>query len=123
MLRSITLLLPIALAACTTAAPAPSPKDFVLVDPGKYKTPAEEALARQLAENDCKAKAISAGAAVHKEIAADKMRLIGAAQKKGDEEYAATFTACMNRAGFLLKASTPHGEFSTRLLLTQTLRG
>ncbi len=63
------------------------------------KTPVEEALARQLAENDCKAKAISASAVVHKEIAADKMRLIGAAQKKGDEEYAATFTACMNRAG------------------------
>lgn len=110
MLRSIIPLLPIALAACATAAPAPAAKDFVLVDPGKYKTPAEEALGRQFAENDCKAKAISASATVHKEIAADKMRLMGAAQKKGDEEYAATFTACMNKAGFLLKASTPRRE-------------
>lgn len=110
MLRSITLLVPLALAACATAAPAPSPKDFVLVDPGKYKTPADEALGRQLAENDCKAKAISASATVRKEISADKSRLIGASQRKGDEQFAATFTACMNRAGFLLKTGTPRGE-------------
>jgi hypothetical protein len=109
VLRFIALLLPLAACACAPASTAPSPKQFVLIDPSKYKTPEEQALATQLAENDCKAKATSAAAAVHKELT-EKNATLGSsahARKKEDEMYSATFTSCMNKAGFLYKPDKP----------------
>jgi hypothetical protein len=110
VLRFLALLLPLAACACAPAATAPSPKQFVLLDPSKYKTPTEQDLATQLAENDCKAKATSAGATVHKSIATEKSTSIGNtahARKEEAEMYSATFISCMNKAGFLYKPDKP----------------
>ncbi len=110
VLRFIALLLPLAVCACAPASTAPSPKQFVLLDPSKYKTPEEQALATQLTENDCKAKATAAGAAVHKSLASEKNTNIGNtvhARKEEDEMYSATFISCMNKAGFLYKPDKP----------------
>ncbi len=110
MLRSICLLLPLAVCACAPALTAPSPKQFVLLDPSKYKTPEEQALATQLAENDCKAKATAAAANVHKEIASEKTASLSKAdnaRKEAAEMYSATFISCMNKAGFLYKPDKP----------------
>jgi hypothetical protein len=110
VLRVIALLLPLAACACAPAATAPSPKQFVLLDPSKYKTPEEQELATQLAENDCKAHATSASAAVHKSIASEKNTNLGVtarAKREADGMYSATFISCMNKAGFLYKPEKP----------------
>src|SRR5579883_2133114 len=90
-------------AGCAPGASTSPPKQFVLADPSKYRTEAERALARQSAENDCKAKAIAASAAVHKVLVAEKQENLGSAlhaRDKENEMYDATFASCMNKAGF-----------------------
>jgi hypothetical protein len=110
VLRFIAVLLPLAACACAPAATAPSPKQFVLMDPAKYKSPAEQELATQLTENDCKAKATSASATVHRSIASERNTNLGVsarARREADEMYSATFIACMNKAGFLYQPGKP----------------
>jgi hypothetical protein len=110
VLRFLALLLSLAVCACAPAATAPSPKQFVLLDPAKYKTPEDQELATQLAENDCKAKATSASATVQKSIASEKNTspgVTGRARREGNEMYSATFISCMNKAGFLYKPDKP----------------
>jgi hypothetical protein len=109
VLRFIALLLPLAMCACAPVATAPSPKQFVLLDPAKYKTPAEQELATQLAENDCKSKATAASAAVHKAASEHNANLGSSmrARREADDMYSSTFIACMNKAGFLHKPGAP----------------
>jgi hypothetical protein len=110
VLRFLALLLPLAVCACAPAATAPSPKQFVLLDPSKYKTPSEQELATQLAENDCKAHATSASATVHKSIASERNTnpgIAGRARRESAEMYSATFISCMNKAGFLYRPDKP----------------
>jgi hypothetical protein len=110
VLRFLALLVPLAACACAPVSTGPSPKQFVLLDPAKYKTPTEQELATQLAENDCKAKATSASATVQKSIASEKSTSLGAAgraRREGAEMYSATFISCMNKAGFLYKPDKP----------------
>jgi hypothetical protein len=107
VLRFLALLLPLAASACAPVATQPSPKQFVLTEPAKYKSPAEQELATQFAENDCKAKATAASAAVHKTIASEHNANLGVsarASREAGEMYSATYISCMNRAGFLYKA-------------------
>jgi hypothetical protein len=87
-------------------ASTPPPRQFVLADPSRYRTEEERSLARQSAESDCKAKAIAASAAVHKVLTSEKHENLGGvlrARDKENEMYAATFTSCMNKSGFLLR--------------------
>jgi hypothetical protein len=110
VLRFIALLLTLAMCACAPVSTAPSPKQFVLLDPSKYKTPTEQELAVQLAENDCKAHATSASATVHRSIASEKnanLVVTNRARREADEMYSATFISCMNKAGFLYKPDKP----------------
>ncbi len=107
MLRSLPLLLLAALTACAPVTEVPSVNQFVMIDPGKYKTATEKELAQQLAENECKSNALAASAAVHKAVASGNAQnglVHMRARKKADEMYSAALTACMNKAGFLLKA-------------------
>ncbi|MBJ7543295.1 hypothetical protein [Rhodomicrobium udaipurense] len=116
MLRSLPLLaLALLTAACAPAATSvPTANQFVLTEPERYKTATERELAQQFAENDCKAKALAAGATVQKAGQSDHSQRasssgdvnLGATirtRRQSDEMYAATFTACMNKAGFLMK--------------------
>jgi hypothetical protein len=108
-MRFIALLLPLAVCAC---ARAPAPQDFVLADPKKYETPEKEALARQLTENDCKARALAADVTVHRTVASEdpKNQNLGVqmqADLKAKRMYSATFVACMNKAGFLYQPGKP----------------
>jgi len=118
VLRSLPLLLTLFAAACAPAATSvPTANQFVLTEPERYKTATERELAQQFAENDCKAKALAAGVAVQKSVTSDHALKSAAlasgdstnlgatirAKRQSDEMYAATFTACMNKAGFLLK--------------------
>ncbi|MBT3071566.1 hypothetical protein KKP04_11885 [Rhodomicrobium sp. Az07] len=117
MLRFVPFLaLPLLAAACAPVATSiPAANQFVLVEPERYRTTTERELAQQFAENDCKARALAASAAVQKagqsghsqrgSPSGDSSNL-GATirnRRQSDEMHAATFTACMNKAGFLLK--------------------
>ncbi len=97
----------LAAGGCAPTVSSPQGKNFVLADPSKYKTATEEELARQFAENDCKSKAVSASATVHKAVMAQSAGNLGLtmrANKEAGEMYSSTFTACMNKAGYLLKS-------------------
>ena len=102
MLRPIPLLILFALSACAPATTV-EPAKFVLADPGKYKTEAEKERARQLTETDCKAKAITEGAAVEKSIATerDSMENLSRAREKAAEMSATSFTLCMLNNGYI----------------------
>jgi hypothetical protein len=101
VLRSIPLIL-LALSACAPAATT-EPVKFVLADPGKYKTDSERARAQQLAETDCKTKAITAGAAIEKSIASERnsMENLSRAREKAAEMSATSFTLCMLNSGYI----------------------
>jgi erythromycin esterase-like protein len=106
VLRALAVIVTGLSSACAPAASDVSQKQYVLADPGKYRTEQEKALAKQSAENDCKAKAIAASAAVHKTLVSDKQENLGTAMHARDKEnamYDATFTSCMNKAGYLLQ--------------------
>jgi len=100
--RSLPLLVLLGLSACAPAATT-EPQQFVLANPGKYKTEAERARAQQLAETDCKAKAITAGAAIEKSIASERnsMENIARAREKAAEMSATSFTLCMLNNGYI----------------------
>ncbi len=105
MLRSILFFTLSALSACTTAATVPSANQFVLADTAKYKTGAEKERARELAQTDCKAKALTAGAALEKTIASERNSIenISRAREKSAEMYATSFDLCMINAGYVKK--------------------
>ncbi len=91
------------LEACTTAATGPVQKSWVLADTHKYKTEQEVILAKQLAENDCKVKAISASGALRKQ-SGEKQDNLGTTMRLREDAnalYDATFAACMNKAGYI----------------------
>jgi hypothetical protein len=102
MFRFLCILLVVALAACAPAATV-EPAKFALADPGKYKTEAEKEHAQQLAEADCKVKAIAAGAAVEKSIASERNSLenLSRAREKAAEMSAMSFTLCMLNNGYI----------------------
>jgi hypothetical protein len=102
--RSIPLLILLVLSACAPAATI-EPAKFVLADPAKYKTGAEKERAQQLAENDCKAKAITAAAAIEKSIASERNTVenLSRAREKAAEMSAASLTLCMLNNGYIKK--------------------
>jgi hypothetical protein len=102
VLRPLPLPILFALSACTPAATV-EPAKFVLGDPGKYKVEAERERAQLLAETDCKAKAITAGAAIEKSIASERnsMENLSRAREKAAEMSATTFTLCMLNNGYV----------------------
>ncbi len=102
MLRSIAFLLLSALAGCASAGTTAPQAQFVLSDPGKYKTEAEKQRTRLIAENDCKVKAMAASAALEKSIVSERnsMENLSRAREKGAEMYTSSFTLCMLNAGF-----------------------
>jgi hypothetical protein len=104
VLRSIPLPILFALSACAPAATV-EPAKFVLADPGKYKTEAEKERAQQLAETDCKAKAITASAAIEKSVASERnsMENLSRAREKAAEMYTTSFTLCMLNNGYVKK--------------------
>jgi hypothetical protein len=95
----------LALSACAPAATITEPQQFVLADPGKYKTEAERARAQQLAETDCRAKAITAAAAIEKSIASERnsMENLSRAREKAAEMSVTSFTHCMLNNGYIKK--------------------
>jgi DhnA family fructose-bisphosphate aldolase class Ia len=103
VLRPLPLPILLALSACAPAATTTEPEKFVLADLAKYKTEAERARAQQLAETDCKAKAIAAGAAIEKSIASERNSLenLSRAREKAAEMSATTFTLCMLNNGYI----------------------
>ena len=105
MLRSIPLLVVLALSACATAASSPPEIRFVLADPGKYKTEAEREHALQLAETACKAKAMTASAELEKTIAAahHSRENLDRAREKSAEMYSTSYALCMISNGFVKK--------------------
>ncbi|MGO9170930.1 MAG: hypothetical protein ACLP7P_03040 [Rhodomicrobium sp.] len=104
MLRSIPLIVLLPLAACAPAATV-TPEKFVLADPGKYKTELEKERAQQLAETDCKAKALTASAAIEKTIASERNSIenVSRAREKAAEMYTASFALCMLNSGYVKK--------------------
>ena len=102
MLRSLSLLMLLALAACATAATTAPERHFVLADSGKYKTEAEKQRAAVIAQNDCKVKAMTASAALEKSIVSERnsMENLSRAREKAAEMYTTSFTLCMLNAGF-----------------------
>jgi hypothetical protein len=102
VLRPIPLCIFFALSACTPAATVDAPK-FVLADPAKYKTEAEKERAQLLAETDCKAKAITASAAIEKSIASERhsMENISRAREKAAEMYTTSYMLCMLNGGYI----------------------
>jgi hypothetical protein len=102
VLRSLSLLPLLSLAACSTAsAPAPE-RQFVLADPAKYKTEAEKQQAALIAQNGCKVKAIADSAEIEKSIASERrgMENLYRAREKAAEMYTSSFTLCMVSAGY-----------------------
>jgi hypothetical protein len=93
------------LSACAPAASTPPEKAFVLADPKKYKTDAERDRAQQLAEADCKVKALTASAEIEKTIASEKhgQQSVDRAREKAAEMYTAAFTQCMLSNGYVSK--------------------
>jgi DhnA family fructose-bisphosphate aldolase class Ia len=102
VLRLIPVCIVFALSACVPAASVDPPK-FVLADPAKYKTETEKERAQLLAETDCKAKAITASAAIEKSIASERhsMENISRAREKAAEMYAASYMLCMLNGGYI----------------------
>ncbi len=105
VLRSIPLLIFLALSACTTAASTPPEMLFVLADPGKYNTDTERQRAQQLAETACKAKALTASTELEKTIAAERhsMANLDRAHEKAAEMYNTSFALCMMSNGYVKK--------------------
>lgn len=105
VLRSASLLAVLALGACTTSATTAPEKQFVLAEPGKYKTQAERERAQQIAQNDCKVKAMSASATLEKSITSERnsMENLSRAREKGAEMYTSSFELCMLNAGYTQK--------------------
>ena len=103
--RSIALCLPAVLAACATAATTAPERQFVLADPGKYKTEPEKERAVLITQNDCKVKALSASAAIEKSIVSERnsMENLSRGREKAAEMYTSSFTLCMLNAGFAQK--------------------
>ena len=66
MLRPLVFPALLALSACAPAASIAPEKQFVLSDSSKYKTEPERERAKQLAQIDCKAKALTASATIEK---------------------------------------------------------
>jgi hypothetical protein len=97
------MLMLFALSACAPAATITEPQQFVLADPAKYKTETERARAQALAETDCKAKAITAAAAIEKSIASERhsMENLSRAREKAAEMSATTYTLCMLNNGYV----------------------
>jgi hypothetical protein len=106
LLRPLPLIALFLLSACTPAAtvpPAPVEKQFVLADPTKYKTAQERELALQMAQNDCRAKAMSAGETLRKTIMSESQGAALRARDESHDMYVATFISCMNKAGFIAR--------------------
>ncbi len=105
MLRSFPVLALLALTACSPAASVAPEKQFVLVDPGKYKTEPEKERALQLAQYDCKVKAMATSAALEKSITSERnsMENVNRAREKGAEMYTTSFTLCMLNSGYTQK--------------------
>jgi hypothetical protein len=103
--RLVPLLSLLALSACTTAASTQPEMQFVLADPGKYKTDAERERAQQLAEIGCKAKAMQSSAELEKVIASEhhSRENLDRAREKAAEMYRTSFTLCMISNGFVKK--------------------
>ncbi len=103
VLRPISLLMLLALAACATAAGTSPEMRFVPADPGKYKTDAEREHAQQLAEIACKAKAMTASAELEKTIAGERhsMENLDRAREKAAEMYGTSFALCMISNGYV----------------------
>jgi hypothetical protein len=102
VLRSMAPFLLSVLSACATAGTAAPERQFVLSDPGKYKTEAEKERALLIAQNDCKVKAMAASAALEKSIVSERnsMENLSRAREKGAEMYTSSFTLCMLNAGY-----------------------
>ncbi len=102
MLRLFSLLMLSALAACATAGTTAPERQFILADPGKYKTETEKERAVLIAQNDCKVKAMAASAALEKSIVSERnsMENLSRAREKGAEMYTSSYTLCMLNAGF-----------------------
>ena len=105
VLRSASLLVVLALGGCTTSATTAPEKQFVLAEPGKYKTEAERERALQIAQIDCKVKAMAASAALEKSITSERnsMENLSRARDKAAEMYTSSFTLCMLNAGYAQK--------------------
>ena len=102
MLRPLALMMLSMLAACATAGTTAPERQFVLAEPGKYKTEAEKERTVLIAQNDCKVKAMAASAALEKSIVSERnsMENLSRAREKGAEMYTSSFTLCMLNAGF-----------------------
>ena len=102
VLRLMALFLPVVLSACASAGTTAPQTQFVLSDPGKYKTQAEKERALLIAQNDCKVKAMAASAALEKSIVSERnsMENLSRAREKGAEMYTSSFTLCMLNAGY-----------------------
>ena len=103
--RLIPLLTLLALSACSMAASTQPEMQFILADPGKYKTDAERERAQQLAETACKAKAMQSSAELEKTIAGEhhSRENLDRAREKAAEMYRTSFTLCMINNGYLKK--------------------
>ena len=90
------------LSACASQGTTAPEKQFVLADLSKYKTDTEKERAAQIAQNDCKVKAISASAAIEKSIGSERNSLenLSRAREKAAEMYKSSYTLCMLNAGF-----------------------
>jgi hypothetical protein len=102
VLRLFPLLVLLGLSARAPAATT-GPVKFVLADPARYKTDAKRERAQQLAETDCKAKAITAAAAIEKSIASERnsMENLSRAREKAVEMSSTSFTLCMLNSGYI----------------------
>ena len=78
---------------------------FILADPGKYKTDAERERAQQLAETACKAKAMQSSAELEKIIASEhhSRENLDRAREKAAEMYRTSFALCMISNGYVKK--------------------
>ncbi len=105
VLRSASLFVVLALGGCTTSATTMPEKQFVLAEPGKYKTDAERQRAQQIAQIDCKVKAMAASAALEKSITSERnsMENLSRAREKAAEMYTSSATLCMLNAGYTQK--------------------
>jgi hypothetical protein len=103
--RLLSFVVPAALAACAPTVTVPAESRFVLVEPKKYKTDVERDRAQQIAQNDCKTKAMAASAALEKSVASERSSRdnLDRAKEKGAEMYTASFALCMNNAGYIQK--------------------
>ncbi len=103
--RLFPLLTFVALSACTAASSTQPEMQFVLADPGKYKTDTDRERAQQLAETACKAKAMQSSAELEKIVASEhhSRENLDRAREKAAEMYRTSFTLCMIGNGYLKK--------------------